>query len=263
MKKLMETGPYLYAAALAGFGIIQLVTQNFLTGLLPVPESFPLRSLFVNLTSGIFLLTAGGIFFNVRQQLAAVAAGCLFLIFFFFLDIPGLITDIYNAGLWAGTFETVMLFSGAFIMAPFLTNERVEGPQWSRVINAMSVLCRYFFALSLFVFAIQHIKYEAYIETLIPAWLPAIAFWSYLVIAAYLLAGISFITRVRLFLASALLGSMFLVWVFILHAPRAIAKMTKEPEWSSLCVCLAVAGASFCIGFYTYRRPSTYYLRTP
>jgi hypothetical protein len=262
MKKLMETGPYLYAAALAGFGIIQLVTQNFLTGLLPVPESLPFRPLWIYLTSGIFLMVAGAIFFNARQQLAALAGGGIFLLFFLFLDIPKLINNVYNANLWAVTFETVMLFSGAFIMAPFLTNERVEGPQWSRIINSMSVLSRYFFALSLVIFAIQHIKYEAYIETLIPAWLPAIAVWSYLVIAAYLLAAISFVTRVRLYLASALLGSMFLLWVVILHAPRAIAKMT-EPEWSSLCVCLGVAGASFCIGFIMYRRPSTFYLRTP
>ena len=150
MKKLMETGPYLYAAALAGFGIIQLVTQNFLTGLLPVPESLPLkRPLWIYLTSGIFLMVAGAIFFNARQQLAALTAGGLFLFFFLFLDIPKLISDIYNAGQWAATFETVMLFSGAFIMAPYLTNEPVDGPQWSRIINSMSVLSRYLFALSL------------------------------------------------------------------------------------------------------------------
>lgn len=263
MKKFMGAGPYLYAAAIAGFGIIQLVTQNFMTGLLPVPATLPLRLLWVYVTSGIFLMAAAGIFFNIRQQQAAVAAGSLFLVFLLFLHLPKLISNIYDAGQWAATFETVMLASGAFIMAPFLSNEIFEKPQWIRTINAMSVLGRYLFALALLIFAIQHIKYEAYIETLIPSWLPVTVFWSYLVIVAYFLSAISLITRIRLFLASALLGIMFLTWVIILHAPRAIARQTVETEWSSLCVALAVAGVAFSITFITYRRTSTFFLRTP
>jgi hypothetical protein len=38
-----------------------------------------------------------------------------------------------------------------------------------------------------------------------------------------------------------------LSWVGVLHAPRAIGRLTVEMEWSSLFVALACAGIAFSI----------------
>jgi hypothetical protein len=77
--------------------------------------------------------------------------------------------------------------------------------------------------------------------------MPGRVFLSYVVIAAFLLSALSFFTGARVPLASGLLGIMFLLWVFLLHAPRAIGKLTAEPEWTSLFVALAVCGSAFTI----------------
>jgi len=217
MNKFRGVGPYFYAAAVACFGVIQLVVQNFLTGLLPVPDFVPLRWWWMILTSGIFLLAAVAVFFRFRQQLAMLLLGLVFTIFLLALHLPVLLAHIYVGGNWAATFEMVMLAS------------------------------HYLFAASLLLFAIQHIMYNEYIISLIPAWMPARTFLAYLVIAAYLLCGVSFVIGQRVGLAAFWLGVMFGLWVLLLHAPRAIGKWNVEAEWTSLFVALAVCGVAFSI----------------
>jgi hypothetical protein len=253
MKKMTEGGPYLYAAALLSFGIIQLVTQNFVGGLFVLPPSMPLYLLWVYLTSGIFIVAGAGILFKIRPQLAAALAGTFFFLLLLFLHLPRLISHFHDPIQWTVTFEVLALGSGAFLIAYFLSNGMYGRPKWIKIINTIGIISRYLFAASLLVFAIQHIMYEAYIETLIPSWMPLTVVWSWLVIAGFLLAAISLITRIQLPLATTLLGSMFLIWVLILHAPRAITKLTIEPEWTSLCIALAVSGIAFSITISSWR----------
>jgi hypothetical protein len=247
MKKLTEMGPVLYAIAVAGFGVNQLVKRNFLTGLFPVPGGLPLRLFWVILSSVIFLLAAVGMLFLGRKWLAAALAGTSFFVFFLLLHLPILLGDLYNPILWTPPFEALMLGSGGFLVAAYLINTEAGDPQWSKPLNIMAIISQYLFAVGLVVFAVLHIKYNDYIQTLIPAWMPGHVFLSYVVIAAFLLSAMSFFTGLKLSLASGLLGIMFLLWVILLHAPRAIGKLTVEPEWSSLFVALAVCGAAFTI----------------
>jgi hypothetical protein len=246
MKKLTALGPVFYAIAVAGFGINQLVTQNFLTGLFPVPAGAPLRMVLMILSSLVFLVSAVGILFLGRKYLSAVLAGTCFLLFFLFLHLPKLLSDVYNAGLWTPPFEALMLASGGFVIAAHLVGKEGDA-RWSKLLTIMGVVGQYAYAVGLVVFAVLHIKYNDYIQTLIPAWMPGHVFLSYVVIAAFLLSALSFFTGLKLTLASRLLGVMFLLWVLLLHAPRAIGKLTAEPEWSSLFVALAVCGIAFTI----------------
>jgi hypothetical protein len=226
-----------------------LVTQNFLGGLFALPPSLPLYIVWVYLTSGVFIIAAAGIFLKVQQQLAAAMAGSFFFLLFLFLHLPRLIANIHNPVQWTVTFEVLALGSGAFVIAYFLSNGTYGRPEWIKTINTIGIAGRYLFAFSLVIFAIQHIMYEPYIESLIPSWMPVPVLWSWLVIAGFLLGAFSLITRIRLYLAATLLGSMFLLWVLILHAPRAISKLTIEAEWTSLCIALAVSGIAFSIPF--------------
>ena len=247
MKKLTGMGPLFYAIALIGFGIIQLVTRNFLTELFPVPAALPLRMFWVVVSSLVFLVTAAGMLFLGRKWLAAALAGGLFFVFFLFLHLPKLLGDIYNPLEWSPLFEGLMLGSGGFIIAAYLIDTGMGAPKWSKPLHILALIGQYLFAVSLVVFAVLHIKYNDYIQTLMPAWLPGHVFWSYVVIVAFLLSAISFFTGLKLPLASGLLGIMFLCWVLILHAPRAFGKPTVEPEWSGLFTALAVCGTAFTV----------------
>ncbi|HEV2479644.1 MAG TPA: hypothetical protein VGS79_08260 [Puia sp.] len=244
MKKLTDAGPYFYAVAVAAFGVIQLVTQNFLTGLFPVPAGLPLRAFWVDLCSILFLLAGAGLALRVRPYLAAALAGYVFFLFFFSVHLPKMLTDIYNPNAWSPAFEALMLGSGAFIIAHNISK---AGWRWRRLTGIGAVAGIYLFALSLVVFAVLHIRYNAYIMTLMPGWMPAHVFLSYLVIAGFLLSSFSLFTNLKVPLASGLLGIMFLLWVLILHGPRVIGNWNVENEWASLFVSLAVSGIAFSI----------------
>jgi hypothetical protein len=247
MKKLTELGSVFYAIAVAGFGVTQLVTQNFLTGLFPVPAGVPLRGFLLILSSLVFLVAAIGMLFLGRKYLAAALAGGCFFVFFLFLHLPKLLGDLYNPVVWTPPFEALMLASGGFMIAAYHVNDYPGDARWNKPLKIIGIASQYLFAVGLVVFAVLHIKYNDYIQTLIPVWMPGHVFLSYVVIAAFLLSALSFFTGLKLALASGLLGAMFLLWVLLLHAPRAVGKPAAESEWSSLFVALAVCGAAFII----------------
>ena len=250
----MRGAPYFYGAAMAAFGVIQLVTQNFLSSLLQVPPTSPLRWISMLLSSAIFILTGLSIVFNIRRQLALVAVGTLLAIFLLALQLPALLMNLHNANDWAVTFEGVMLTSGAFIIAAGLPDETLISRRWNRTIQVLAMIGHYLFALSLFVFCIQHIMYFDYILSLIPTWMPVRMVLDYVVVVAYLLCGISFVIGQRVGLAATWLGIMFFLWVLLLHAPRAIGKWNVETEWTSLFVALAVCGVAFSMARRDYGR---------
>jgi uncharacterized membrane protein len=256
MNKFMGGAPYFYGVAIAAFGVIQLVTQNFLSGLLQVPPTLPLRWLLMVLSSAVFILAGLCIVLGIRRQLAFVAAGVLFAIFLLGLQLPTLLANLHNANDWAVTFEGVMLTSGAFIIAAELPGEVLISRRWSRILYLLAMIGHYLFALSLFVFCIQHIMYFDFILSLIPSWMPARVVLNYVVVVAYLLCGISLVIGQRVNLAATLLGVMFLLWVLLLHLPRAIGKWNVEPEWTSLFVALAVGGVAFSVARRDQRSPA-------
>ncbi len=245
MNKFTGAGPYFFAAALAGFGVIQLVTQDFLTDLLPVAPSLPVRWLLLILTRLFFLVVAMAIFLRIRQQLAAFVVGIVFAVLLLFAHVPKSLGDIHSGNQWAATFETVMLASGAFMIAFFFPTGPATDIRRIRMMYILSVVSRYLFALALCVFAYQHILFFSYIVSLIPSWMPARVFLAYVVIAAYILSAISLVTGWKKGLAAGLLGLMFLLWVLLLHGPRVAGKLNSEPEWASLFVALAVCGIAF------------------
>src|ERR1700722_14509700 len=213
MNKFMRGAPYFYGAAMAAFGVIQMVTQDFLSSLLQVPPTLPLRWLWMILSSAVFILAGLCIVFGIRRQLALVGVGTLLAIFLLGLQLPALLTNIHNANDWAVTFEGVMLTSGAFIIAADLPDEALISRRWNRTLHLLAMIGHYLFALSLFVFCIQHIMYFDYILSLIPTWMPVRMVLGYVVVVGYLLCGISFVIGQRVGLAATWLGIMFFLWV--------------------------------------------------
>jgi len=245
MQKITGAGPYLYAIAIAAFAVIQLVIQNFLSGILPVPATLPLRSFLVDVSSSIWLVAAAGLFFRRWRRIAAVVAGALFFVFFASLGLPKLLGDLYNPNEWTPAFETMMLGSGGFIIAASCFGEGCSrDPKWVAFGAAAGL---YLFAMGLMIFAVLHIRYKDYVVTMIPAWIPGKVFMSYVVIAAFLLSAFCLFTNIKVRPAMMWLGIMYLSWVGVLHAPRVMGRLTVEMEWSSLFVALACAGIAFSI----------------
>lgn len=247
MEKLFKPGCYFFAIAIIGFAIIQFKTGNFPAAFLPVPASFPARKFFVYLTGCILLISGAFIFLNKNVRIAAAITGLLFILYFIFLQLPKLVSNLYDPNAWTITFETLAISSSAFILAGMSPCDFPGNHKWDRVINNIAKASCYSFAIALVVFGIQHFMYEDFIMTLIPSWVPAHYFWSYVVRFGFILTAISILINRQTRLSTVLFGVMFLIWILILHGPRVIANSKKETEWTSFFIAMAMAGIGFML----------------
>ena len=82
---------------------------------------------------------------------------------------------------------------------------------------------RLFFAIPLAVFGSEHFTATASIATLVPRWIPAHAFWVYLVGLAFLCAALGIAVLVQARLAAALVGVTLLIFVLVMDMPAVAA----------------------------------------
>jgi uncharacterized membrane protein len=251
MKRLIAAGSTILGLSLIGFGVVQLVTQNFLTSLLPF-TTLPAKLLWVNVTAIIFLLC--GVFLVLRRLNAAAVTALLFTLFFLYPHLPRLLSNIYDPRVWTVAFETLAIASGAWIISAALISDAEKTKKWMAPVQVAGKLSRFVFAICLLVFGIQHFMYTRFIISLMPAWLPAKTVWAYLVEFGFILAALSLFLNKLVNQSMFLLGSMFLSWVILLHGPRVLSKLTDTNEWASLCLALAISGISFYISAVAFRR---------
>ena len=244
MSTLFTLGRILMAVAVVSFGLEHFFAGNFPVALWPFPGVFPGRIVLV-LIMGTSLIMAGlSIGLLWKADIVAFGLGVLFLLLALYFHIPSLIKNSHNGNAWTVFGELLGFSGGLFYVAGFLS--KVASTSSLRRFNLITVGYT-LFAGSLVIFGILHFVYAQYIATLIPSWIPAPLFWAYFVGAAFAGTAISLLTNWQRALSTGLLGLMFLLWVLLLHAPRAIDKLYAEPEWTSLFVALTMSGIAFTI----------------
>ena len=110
----------------------------------------------------------------------------------------------------------------------------------------LATIGRLIYAVALPVFAIQHFMYARLIAGLVPAWIPGRLFWAYFVGVAFLAASGAMLADKLTYAAAVSLGTMFLIWVVILHTPRVFS-MRHGDELTSLFVAMAMSGGAWMI----------------
>lgn len=232
------TGKWVYAIAILTIGLIHIITNGFPKGLVPVPADLPGKNILAFITGGVLVVAALMLLIKKYTTYGAYVALAIWLLILGLVHLPKLLPDIHNGGEWTGTFEVIAFISGASMLGS----------------HKLPLIGKYLFALCLFVFGIQHWLYAQYIATLIPTWIPQPLFWSYFVMVVFLAVALSILIQKLTNLAGLLLSLMFILWVLILHLPRAITKST-EPEYTSLFVALAMGGMALLIAAMPNKKP--------
>jgi uncharacterized membrane protein len=228
-------GTVLFSVALLAFGIQHVVFARSAAGAMypwvPGPPAW-------NYVFGIFLVAAaGGIALGKRARWAAGALGtglCLYALVLYVprlaaqVRAPGPLTRVVGLGSPLAAASEILAMAGA---AWALAGRR----KWGRAL----------FAGALVVFGLQHVLFSRFLGTLIPAWIPGHAFWEAVVGAAFLAAAAALATGRAARLAAFLLGTMFLLIVLVLHAPRVAAAIGNVDEWTSALVAVAMSGGAF------------------
>ena len=108
-----------------------------------------------------------------------------------------------------------------------------------------------FIAAPLATFGGEHMVLASFISQDIPAFMPARLFWAYFVGVALFAAALSLVVRRHMRLSTALLGVMFVLFVAMIHLPKALAQPGDRFLWTVALRELAFAGGvvAFAAGY--------------
>jgi uncharacterized membrane protein len=119
-----------------------------------------------------------------------------------------------------------------------------ELPQ-ARGIEKIMPFGRLFYAIPMAVFGSEHFSDTAVIATLIPSWIPAHTFWTYLVGVALIAAALSITVKMQSRLAATLLGVMFCSFVVLMDIPAVVAQPGDRFSWALVLRELAFASGAW------------------
>jgi uncharacterized membrane protein YphA (DoxX/SURF4 family) len=117
---------------------------------------------------------------------------------------------------------------------------------------------RFFFAVSMVAFGIQHVVNGGFIVGLefVPAWIPGHTFWAYFTAAALIYAGVSIAIEKKARPAAVLLGIAFFLSVLVRRAPSIVAILHDVGERTMAFETLAMCGGALVLAGVLPREPA-------
>jgi uncharacterized membrane protein len=137
-------------------------------------------------------------------------------------------------------------FAGGAILVAGLFAARKE-MSVARGQDRIVTLGRLFFAPPLAVFAAQHFTNTKSVSLLVPSWIPAPFFWTYLVGTALVAAALSIVVKKQARLAAILLAFMLILFVLLLHIPNIVAHPRDVLTWAFAFRDLAFSGGALAL----------------
>ena len=129
-----------------------------------------------------------------------------------------------STNFWMSFAGLLYLVAGIFVLRKEISAAR----GWDKLIALGGV----FIAVSLAVFAPEHFRGPAFIQSVVPSWMPARWFWPDFMGCALLAAATSLVAGKFVRLSSTLLGLMFFLFVCMIYLPGALAHPTNRFAWT-------------------------------
>jgi hypothetical protein len=211
---------------------------------IPVLPWLPAISWLAYAFGAILVLCGAGLLLTPLARPAGLALAGLLTFCALTLDLPKYALDLGNMSLRTTVFEPLSLAAIACLLpgtGPL--------PRW------LSSLARYLFCVALLVFGVDHLIGVAFIPSLIPAWIPLRTFWVLFTGIIFVAAGLSLVRTALQFRSMVVLGSMFAVWVLVLHLPNCLGLngvpgAPQNPnQWESLFIAVALWGGPWALAF--------------
>jgi hypothetical protein len=190
----------------------------------------------------ILVLCGASLLLTRLARLAGLALAGVLAFCALSLDLPKYALDLGNMSLRTTLFEPLSLAAIACLLP---ATEPL--PRWLSGVNR-SLLC-----VALLVFGVDHIIGIRGIPILIPAWIPWRTFWVFFTGIVFIASGVSILRKNLQFWGMSALGSMFAVWVLVLHLPNCLGLngvpgAPQNPnQWESLFIAIALWGGPWAL----------------
>jgi uncharacterized membrane protein len=120
-------------------------------------------------------------------------------------------------------------------------------------LDKIVALCNLCFAIPLAVFGAEHLSGAQFIKDGVPSFIPWHLFWAYFVGFALLAASLSIATKIQVRWSGLLFGIMMVLFVAMIHFPRALANPTDRIAWTIVIRELSFAGGAWVLAGYAMR----------
>jgi len=244
--RVTRLGQVIFAAGLAGLGVVSFVFRNFeLFWALP-PALLAWNAAFAR-ASGVVLIAAGLGMLPPRTARLATLVATLYV--FLWLLLLGVRAVVRHPGIevgWLSFGQNLMLVTGGWTLLgsfPERGSDRPAGSIEPRSRRAALVL----YGLALPPVGLSHFVYLNLTAPLVPAWLPFHTGFAYLTGAGHIAAGLGILFGVLPRLAATAEATMITIFTVFVWVPAiAAAPATREP-WLEFFLSAAIAGAAWII----------------
>ncbi len=244
MQMLLRFARIFFALDLLGFAIQLFFTGHFTGGLPPIPPTVHASSMQVHGFAILLAALAIGLFFVRTAPSCALVTGLIYTGSALILHGNARATLLHDAGYRTSFLEALAIGCGALAL---FSIEARPPRAFFEAQTAIGWLAMVLFALTLIIFGYQHFEVIRYVSSVIPAWIPKHVLMAQLTGVALILAGIGLFVPRFAVSAGVAVGTMFLLWVLVLHIPRILHMPHNPDEWTSGIIALAMADASWII----------------
>jgi len=229
-----------FALALIALGILTLVYGDFAMQWQPVPDWMPARAALAYVSGAVLLATGGGVLF-VRGERLASRVLIVYLLLWFLLKVPPLITAPLFEANWLGAGElAVLVAAGLVLLAPSGSSGSVSEDRWT-------TLVRFVFGFALIPIGLSHFFYLQPTIGFVPKWLPFPVFWAYLGGAGHIAAGLAVLVGVVPRLAATLEGAMIGVFTVLVWLPGVLASPGNRLQWTGMLMSWIIGAAAWVV----------------
>jgi uncharacterized membrane protein len=239
-------GRLFFATALVASGIQQLILRDFVRLVPPLPGWIPGHSFWACLVGVVLTATGVALGTGYKARAAAAVVGALILLSFLCLQLPQALADPLTGFLWTNPCKALALLGGVILLGARAGGGEglsALGRFFAKLVPLAPVLMGGFLLLG----GVQHFAYADFVAKLVPAWIPQPHFWVYLTGIALIAGGVGIILPKTARLAATMSGIMILLWVILLHIPRALADLSDAGETSGIFEALALSGVAFLL----------------
>lgn len=258
MAPFIKTGNCFYAIAMIVFGAQHVYFGNFSDVFFPPwQQSLPLLRLWACIFGLVLIAFGLIIIFKKNARKVFLSTGTLFLVLFFFAQIPYEFISqpnrLYHFGIWADPLEEVAYAGGAFIMAGTGKNAggNIPGKFLWRKLERLISYGNIFFCFVIAAFGVSHFLYTDNIAMMVPGWIPDHRFWTFFGAVALIGSNVCIVFNIRRKLMASLLSLMIFSWFLILHLPDAYLNpiVGRGNELASAATALLFSGTALVIAF--------------